>query len=78
MPRSLGDPLTGTPTLLDVRGREIAELPSAEARVQLPRRLNELSDWLPRVTVALEDHRFYEHGAVDWRATAAAFVRNLK
>ncbi len=44
----------------------------------MPRALNEMGKWLPRVTIALEDHRFYEHEGVDWRATAAAFARNLK
>ena len=37
-----------------------------------------MGKWLPRVTIALEDHRFYEHAGVDSRATAAAFARNLK
>jgi penicillin-binding protein 1C len=78
LPKQLQEPLTGTPVLLDVRGREIAELPSSEARAQFPRTLGEIGPWLSRVTVALEDHRFYEHGAVDWRATAAAIARNLK
>src|SRR6266508_2827303 len=68
----------GTLTLLDCRGREIAEIASPEARAQLPRKLDELGKWLPRVTVALEDHRFYEHAGVDWRATASACTRNLK
>lgn len=77
MPDSLGE-LNGTPTLLDIRGREIAELPTKDARVQLPRELNQMGEWLPRVTVALEDHRFFDHGAIDFRATAAATVRNLK
>jgi penicillin-binding protein 1C len=78
MPVSLQQPLTGTPVLLDVRGREIAELATPAARTQFPRGLTEMGQWLPAVTVALEDHRFYEHGAVDWRATVAACARNLK
>src|SRR5437773_10962270 len=78
LPASLRQPATGMLTLLDCRGREIAEIASPEARAQLPRKLDEMADWLPRVTVALEDHRFYEHGAVDWHANAAAIVRNLK
>jgi penicillin-binding protein 1C len=77
-PNELEKPTVGTLTLLDHRGREIAELASPEARVQLPRRLGEMGKWLPRVTIALEDHRFYQHAGVDWRATAAAFTRNLK
>ena len=78
LPNELEKPAVGTLTLLDCRGREIAELASPEARAQLPRSLNEMGKWLPRVTIALEDHRFYEHKGVDWRATAAAFTRNLK
>ena len=78
LPNELEKPAVGTLTLLDCRGREIAELASPEARTQLPRALNEMGKWLPRVIIALEDHRFYEHQGVDWRATAAAFTRNLK
>ncbi len=78
LPNELKKPTIGTLTLLDCRGREIAELASAEARAQLPRPLNEMGKWLPGVTIALEDHRFYEHAGVDWRATAAAFARNFK
>jgi penicillin-binding protein 1C len=78
LPASLRQPAIGTLTLFDCRGREIAEIASPEARVQLPRKLDEIGNWLPRVTVALEDHRFYEHGAVDWHASAAAIARNLR
>jgi len=78
LPASLRQPALGTLTLLDCRGREIAEIASPEARAQLPRRLDEMGKWLPRVTVALEDHRFYEHAGLDWRATASACARNLK
>ena len=68
----------GTLTLLDCRGREIAELASPEARTQLPITLEKMGPWLPRVAVVLEDRRFYEHGGIDWRAVAAACVRNLR
>ncbi|MEP7015493.1 MAG: penicillin-binding protein 1C [Verrucomicrobiota bacterium] len=78
LPRSLREPLPGTLVLLDNRGREIAEVASPEARVQIPKEIDEMGKWLPRVIVALEDHRFNEHGAMDWRATVAAGARNLK
>jgi penicillin-binding protein 1C len=78
LPNELEDSAVGTLTLLDCRGREIADGASPEARAQLPRRLDEMGKWLPRVTIALEDHRFYEHPGVDWRATAAAAMRNLQ
>jgi hypothetical protein len=44
-------------TLLDCRGREIAELASPEARTQFPVALEQMGPWLPRLTVALEDRR---------------------
>ena len=78
LPAELQTPLSGTPTLLDIHGREIAELPSQEARVLIPLKLNEMGDWLPRITVALEDRRFYHHTGIDWQATGAACLRNLK
>ncbi len=78
LPRALEKSLPGTLVLLDDRGREIAVRASPDARVQIPKKIDEMGKWLPRVTVALEDHRFYEHGAIDWRATTAASVRNLK
>ncbi len=77
LPEELQTPLLGTPTLLDVRGREIAELASQRARVQIPITLTEMGAWLPGVTVALEDRRFYRHSGIDWQATCAAGLRNL-
>src|SRR5271155_3986084 len=77
LPAELQTPLLGTPTLLDFRGREIAELASQRARVQIPITLTEMGDWLPRVTVALEDRRFYDHCGIDWLAICTACVRNL-
>jgi penicillin-binding protein 1C len=78
LPNELQGPVAGTLILLDDQGREIAEVASPEARVQIPLPLSEMGEWLPRVTVALEDHRFYEHTGIDWRATAAACIRNLQ
>ncbi len=78
LPAELQTPLLGTPTLLDIRGREIAELASRQARVQVPITLDEMGPWLPRVAVVLEDRRFYSHCGIDWQATGAACLRNLK
>ncbi len=78
IPHELQKSPSGTLTLLDCRGREIAELASPEARTQFPVALGQMGSWLPRVTVALEDRRFYEHRGVDWRATVAASARNLR
>jgi penicillin-binding protein 1C len=78
IPSELQKPATGTLTLLDSRGREIAELASPEARTQFPITLEKMGPWLPRVTVALEDRRFYQHRGIDWHAVAAACTRNLR
>src|SRR5437870_3927724 len=78
IPNELQKSPSGTLTLLDCRGREIAELASPEARTQFPLALEQMGPWLPRITVALEDRRFYEHRGVDWRATIAACSRNLR
>ena len=72
LPEALDHPTPATLTLLDVRGRELAELPSATARVQRPIPLAEMGPWLPKIVVALEDHRFYTHRGIDWRAACAA------
>jgi penicillin-binding protein 1C len=78
LPAALQGPLAGTPVLFDVRGREIAELPSDQARTQLPRDLKDLGPWLPKITVMLEDHRFYQHHGIDWYGSVAAIVRDLR
>ena len=78
IPQQLQKSPTGTLTLLDCRGRRIAELASQDARTQFPVALEQMGPWLPRVTVALEDRRFYRHRGIDWRATVAACARNLR
>lgn len=78
IPRELQQPSAATLTLMDCRGREIAELASPEARTQFPVPLEKMGPWLPRITVALEDQRFYKRRGIDWRAIAAACTRNLR
>jgi len=78
VPSELEKSPAGTLTLLDCRGREIGELASPEARSQFPVGLEQMGSWLPRVTVALEDKRFYKHRGTDWSASIAACARNLR
>jgi penicillin-binding protein 1C len=78
VPNELKNSPSGTLRLLDCRGREIAELASKEARTQFPVTLEQMGPWLPPITVALEDRRFYEHQGIDWRSTVAACTRNLR
>jgi penicillin-binding protein 1C len=78
LPNELQKPSAGTLTLLDCRGREIAELASPEARTQFPVPIERMGPWLPPITVALEDRRFYKHRGIDWHALVAACARNLR
>ena len=78
LPRSLEEPIRGSLTLLDCRGRTIAQIASREARVQESIPLRGMGKWLPEITVALEDHRFHEHCGIDFHSTAAALLQDLK
>ena len=78
IPDELSQPPRGTLTLLDCHDRVIAEIGTKEARMQHPMPLAEMGRWLPRVTVALEDHRFYQHGGVDVHAALGALAQDVK
>jgi penicillin-binding protein 1A len=65
----------GAPLLLDRQGQVIATLSPDD----LPEvRLRSLPGYLPAAFLAVEDRRFLEHGAVDWRRVAGAFAANLR
>lgn len=71
-------PVPPTPLLLDCHGREVALLGRPDCRECLPVPLAAMGRWLPAVTVAIEDHRFYAHRGLDGRALAGAMWRNLR
>ena len=50
-------------------------VPSATNRQPLP--LSEISPWLPEATVAIEDARFWQHGALDYQGIARAFYDDI-
>ena len=41
-----------------------------------PLRFDRMSPWLPKATVAIEDNRFWEHGALDYQGIARALYEN--
>ena len=41
-----------------------------------PLRLDRMSPWLPKATVAIEDARFWQHGALDYQGILRALVEN--
>ena len=50
-------------------------VPSATNRQPLP--LSKISPWLPQATVAIEDARFWQHGALDYQGIARALYQDL-
>ena len=78
LPPDLFLPPKGPAILVDRHGRQLASLPLTEARAQSPISLTQMGEWLPIVTVALEDHRFYDHSGIDLHAIAGALRRNRR
>lgn len=78
LPALLDKPPAATPILTDRHNEVIAVLPTPGARDCRPLRLTDLGPWLPLATVAIEDHRFWEHPGVDLHASLGAFLRNFR
>jgi penicillin-binding protein 1A len=55
--------------------RLLGVVPSATNRQPLP--LAKISTWLPEATVAIEDARFWQHGALDYQGIARAFYQDV-
>jgi membrane peptidoglycan carboxypeptidase len=67
------DPLPQKTRLVDADGNVIATLYD-ENRVNVP--LDQISRTMVKAIVAIEDYRFYEHGALDLKGTLRALVTN--
>ena len=46
------------------------------ARNRQPTALQNVSTWMQRATIAIEDRRFYQHGGVDWAAKPTISATN--
>jgi penicillin-binding protein 1A len=57
-------------------GSELGVIPAERNRTPVSRA--EISPWVPRATVAIEDRRFYSHGGVDPVGIARALVADLR
>jgi penicillin-binding protein 1A len=53
----------------------LGTVPSATNRQPLP--LSKISPWLPQATVAIEDARFWQHGALDYQGIIRAFYQDV-
>ncbi len=47
-------------------------------RNRQPLTMDQMGAWLPHATVAIEDRRFWEHGALDYKGVLRAAVENVK
>jgi penicillin-binding protein 1A len=43
-----------------------------------PVALSQVSRWMPKATVAIEDRRFYKHGGVDYKGIVRAAIKDLR
>jgi membrane peptidoglycan carboxypeptidase len=67
------EPLAQRTRVLDAGGRLVATFYD-QNRVNVP--LDKISPIMRKAIVAIEDYRFYEHGALDLKGTLRAFLTN--
>jgi penicillin-binding protein 1C len=77
LPEELVRPPDDTLVLVDRTDREIAVVANKRARFAESATLEEMGPWLPKLTVALEDHRFWRHGGIDFIAVFSAARRDI-
>ncbi|MFI9611400.1 transglycosylase domain-containing protein [Streptomyces sp. NPDC052023] len=68
-------PLSQRTTILDSRGDDIATVYSRDRTVV---ELKDISPFMQKAIVAIEDSRFYQHGAVDLKGVLRALNRNAQ
>jgi penicillin-binding protein 1A len=62
--------------IYDVTGKTIANIHGDEDRTVVS--LGEMSPYIKKALLAIEDTRFYQHNGIDFRGTGRAIVQNLK
>jgi penicillin-binding protein 1A len=60
----------------DSKGRQIGSIPAEKNRQ--PVALRDVSTWIRKATIAIEDRRFYRHGGVDWEGILRAAVKDIE
>jgi penicillin-binding protein 1A len=60
----------------DSKGRYIGAIPSTRNRQLVA--LNQVSPWMAKATIAIEDRRFYQHGGVDFEGILRAAIRDIE
>lgn len=72
---NLDDPLYQRSRVVDAKGRTIATFYD-QNRIYVP--LDKIAPVMQKAMLAIEDHRFYEHGPIDFQGTFRAFTQNLQ
>jgi len=68
-------PLSQRTTILDSQGRQIAQVYSRDRTVV---DLKDISPYMQKAIVAIEDSRFYQHGAIDLKGVLRALNKNAQ
>ncbi|GAA2881139.1 transglycosylase domain-containing protein [Streptosporangium fragile] len=77
LPEELKEPpLPEKTTLLDADGKQFAQFYFEEGNRESVK-LDQVADIMKTAIVAIEDYRFYEHGAIDLEGTFRAAVKNV-
>lgn len=66
-----------SPTVLDSHGRSLLSIVGSDEQWRYPIRLDQMSPWLKRATIAVEDEHFYRHIGVDPIAVIRAAGQNI-
>ncbi len=66
---------TANSVVLDINGQLITDLSKDQSRKIIT--LDEMSEYLPKAYVAIEDKRFYDHDGVDWKRTSGAIINTV-
>jgi penicillin-binding protein 1A len=57
-------------------GSLLGSIPAEKNRQ--PVALDDISPWVPKATIAIEDRRFYEHGGIDWLGIVRALYADIQ
>ncbi len=69
--------LHSSPVLFDARGHALSRSLTEEEQWRLPVSLEDMSPWLRKATIAVEDERFAGHPGVDFVSIGRASLQNL-
>ncbi|MEU2876521.1 transglycosylase domain-containing protein [Streptomyces sp. NPDC007070] len=68
-------PLSQRTTILDAQGKQLAQVYSRDRTVV---ELKDISPYMQKAIVAIEDSRFYQHGAIDLKGVLRALNKNAQ